>query len=86
MCNIVKSSLYKSWYKVLSHYFVIIYSYLEIYPSLEKKIMFLDLDYKDIYIYNVQPLTALSWVSYLNSLSLSLFIYEIIISKIINVY
>ena len=48
--------------------------------------MFLDLDYKDIYIYNVQPLTALSWVSYLNSLSLSLFIYEIIISKIINVY
>lgn len=62
------------------------YSYLEIYPSLEKKIIFLDLDYKDIYIYNVQSLTALSWVSYLNSLSLILFIYEIIISKIINVY
>lgn len=62
------------------------YSYLEIYPSLEKKIIFLDLDYKDIDIYNVQSLTALSWVSYLNSLSLILFIYGIIISKIINVY
>ena len=35
----------------------------EIYPSLENKIMFLDLDYKDIYIYNVQSLTALSWLS-----------------------
>ena len=35
----------------------------EIYPSLGNKIMFLDLYYKDIYIYNVQSLTALSWLA-----------------------
>lgn len=35
---------------------VIIYSYLEPYHSLEKRITVLELDYKNIYIYNVQPL------------------------------